>query len=46
MQMSSRGASGASSQDTAAKMANHENSDENDLPEDKEIHSENEEEEE
>lgn len=42
---SSRGNSGASSQDTADKLVNHD-LEENDLPEDKEIHSDNEEEEE
>jgi len=44
-QTSSRGNSGASSQDTAHKLVNHD-LEENDLPEDKEIHSDNEEEEE
>jgi len=42
---SSRGNSGASSQDTAHKLVNND-LEENDLPEDKEIHSDNEEEEE
>lgn len=37
LNQSSRGASAASSQDTAHKLANNDNSDENNLPEDKEI---------